>query len=298
MERTDGPGPGDELRHLFFGFFRCPAELLVGSPRTGLQSQVIGQDAKNVGGIVSPPGHAKVDFSHGPVPVGAQEPIEAGLGNGRQPLVPVPFQQRFRRLASHGGSGVVIFPDLRGELPQGQVHFSGDVVGQPADHGLQFSVGCLVAEYPAYERQQGKAERRQRQDLRDRGEELRTQDSLHVGYPLMGGGFPGDGYGFAEFRTVALYPFQGRLRTEQTPEQRLGDAVFCSNWSHVADEFQWRFDGHRKAGVIEQTPHQHGGPGFHDIEDPGHDLPPDPAPQYRGEIKEDALAGLVIGRGS
>ena len=207
------------------------AELPVRRLAGVVQPQVVGQDAEDVGRIVGPAGHAHVDFRHRPVPVAAQEAGEPGLHDGGKLAGPVAADQL--RLACAVEPCAVehcaveqrcrcgVGPDGRGELPEGQVHFGGHVVGKSPQDRLQGPRAGAASQQPAGGRQQGKAQGRQRQDVGYHREELVPQDALHVVQPLHRGGSGRHHQGGPEPFAEPLRPAQRRLGPEQGAEQRL-----------------------------------------------------------------------------
>ena len=62
----------------------------------------------------------------------------------------------------------------------------------------------------------------------------------------------------------------------------------------MANQFQGRPGGHCETWIVKESTYQNGRAGLHEIENPGHDRPADPAPHHRSEVEEDALPRLVV----
>ena len=187
------PGKRGQPRHVRLGLPRRLAELPVRRLAGIVQPQVVGKDTEDVGRVVGPAGHPQIDFRHGPVTVAAQETGEPGLHDGGEPAGAVAADQlrhgcvveycvEHCGVEDRGGCGVG--PDIRGELPQGQVHFGGHVAGKSPQDRLQRPGAGAASQQPAGDCQQGKAQRGQRQDVGYHREEFVPQDALHVVQPL------------------------------------------------------------------------------------------------------------------
>ena len=140
-----------------------------------------------MGRVLLPARHAQIDLRHRPVAKAHQESTQLFLKDRRKGSGGVPAGQLSRGLCRQDLRGGWIRANLGGQLPQLQVHVRGDVVGQAAQHCLQFPGPGYAAQQPAGRSQQREPGGRRRDDLRHHLGESPGHDAVHKVHPLHGG---------------------------------------------------------------------------------------------------------------
>ena len=127
------------VRIIARGIARAPREMLFGCGGVGGQPQIAREHAEQVGRVFGPPRHAEIDLSDGAMAVVGEEVRHRALQDGGQRAGAVALGEVARRLGAQSGCRFGVLACPHGDAPQCQIHLGRHVVGDAAQHGLQFA---------------------------------------------------------------------------------------------------------------------------------------------------------------